>query len=102
MLSTSTRLRLRGILDRVAKGQEVSLTERVYVHKFADHDQTVSSWLKRARRLQQQKEEFSADSIENLINDLDLGPTDPNSAYCPDEDDLGEWFGGAPSWLGRS
>ncbi len=102
MLSTSTRLRLLAILDRVAKGHEVSLSERVYVHKFADRDQTVSSWLKRARRMQQQQQSVDLDSIDNLINDLDLGPSDPNSTFRPDEDDLGEWFGGAPSWLGRS
>ncbi len=100
MLSTSTRLRLQGILVRLSKGKQVTLEERVFVHKFADRDQTVSSWLKRANRLQQSKQ--PTDSIENLLDDLDLGFSDPHSTYHPEEDDLGEWFGGAPSWLGRS
>ncbi len=100
MLSTSTRLRLENILSRIANGEEVSLQERVYVHKFADRDQTVSSWLKKARRLQQKSS--NSDCIDKLLNDLALGSSDPRSSYQPEEDDLGEWFGGAPSWLGRS
>ncbi len=100
MLSTSTRLRLQGILERLSKGEEVSLDERVYVRKFADRDQTVSSWLVRARRIQQQRQ--PTDNIEILLSDLDLGNSEPNSSFKPGEDDLGEWFGGAPSWLSRS
>ncbi len=100
MLPTSTRLRLQDILERVAKGNEVNLEERIYLHKFADRDQTVASWLKRAKRLQQKEQ--SKDGIDHLLNELDLGSPDPQNIYRPEEDDLGEWFGGAPSWLGRS
>ncbi len=100
MLSTSTRLRLQSILERVSKGETVSLDERVYLHKFADRDQTVSSWLTRARRIQQKV--GTNDRIDDLLNDLDLGSSDPGSSYKPDQDDLGDWFSGAPSWLGRS
>ncbi len=50
MLTTSTRLKLQSILWRVAEGSSVSLSDRVYLQKFADRDRTVSSWLRRARR----------------------------------------------------
>ena len=100
MLSTSTRLRLQDILNRIAQNQKVALSERVYVHKFADRDQTVSSWLSKARRIQQKGQ--SNDCIEEFLTELSLGSPDPQSFYRPEEDDLGEWFGGAPSWVSRS
>ncbi len=100
MLSPSSRNRIKDILSRVAKGQLVSFDERLFIHKLADKDQTVNSWLKRASRIQQNHN--SEDSIDKLLTGLDLGPTEPNSFYNPDQDDLGDWFTGAPSWLGRS
>tara|TARA_B100000700_G_scaffold331471_1_gene464573 strand:- start:4714 stop:5013 length:300 start_codon:yes stop_codon:yes gene_type:complete len=99
MLSNSSRLKIKDILSRVAKGELVTLQERVFVNKFVGHNQTVSNWLKRAQRTQQNA--YKLDSIEKLINDLDLGDPDPTSHYR-EEDDLGEWFIGAPPWLGRS
>jgi hypothetical protein len=100
MLSTSTRLRLQAILERIARGQPVSLSERVYVQKFADRDPTVASWLRRARRRQQAQE--PGDGIEQLLADLDLGSPEPDEGFRPGEDDLGDWFSGAPPWLRRS
>ena len=99
MLSTSTRLRIQEILERLSMGENVTFQERVYIHKFADRDQSVSSWLKRAKRVQQNRK--PNDGIENLLNELDLGIGDPDNNFNP-EDDLGDWFSGAPSWLSRS
>lgn len=100
MLSTSTRLRLQAILERIACSQPVSLAERVYVQKFADRDPTVASWLRRSRRRQQGGD--GADGIEQLLADLDLGSPEPDERFRPGEDDLGDWFSGAPPWLRRS
>ena len=100
MLSASTRLRLKDILQRMATGKEVSLPERIYLGKFADRHQSVSTSLRRATRLQQKQK--LTNGIDHLLNQLDLGPSDPQSSYKPKTDDLGEWFTGAPSWLGRS
>tara|TARA_Y100001968_G_C18960252_1_gene527347 strand:+ start:226 stop:525 length:300 start_codon:yes stop_codon:yes gene_type:complete len=99
MLSTSTRLRIQEILGRLAKGENVSFQERVYLNKFADRDQSVYSWLNKAKRVQ--RSTTSLDSIDNLLTDLSIGCTDPDGFYNKD-DDLGEWFKGAPSWIGRS
>ena len=52
MLTSNTRLKLQGILRRIAHQEEVGLSDRIYVQKFADHDATVASWLRTARRLQ--------------------------------------------------
>ena len=100
MLSTSSRLRIQNILIRLASNEQVTLKERIYINKFADRDQTVSSWLTKAKQLQQKKE--TLDPIDNLITDLGIGSTDSDSTYKPNQEDLGDWFSGAPSWLGRS
>ena len=100
MLTTSTRIRIQEILRRIAKGNEVSLKERIYVNKYASRNQNVSSWLRKASYLQRNKNRSTP--IDELINGLDLCSSDPNSIYNPDTDDLGEWFSGAPSWIRRS
>ena len=100
MLTTSTRLRLQDILKRIASSQSVSLSERIYLQKFVDHDPTVAAWLRRARRQQQQQQH--RDGVDQLLGRLDLGVADPDERFHPDDDDLGDWFRGAPSWLRRS
>tara|TARA_Y100001968_G_C18753514_1_gene434432 strand:- start:167 stop:469 length:303 start_codon:yes stop_codon:yes gene_type:complete len=100
MLTTSSRLRILEIIQRLSNGDEVTLQERINLKKYADRDQTVYSWLNKALRLQQHNR--SSNSIDQLMDDLDLGSSDPNSIYNPDQDDLGDWFSGAPSWIRRS
>ena len=100
MFSISTRLRLKKILERMSLGEKVSLQERIYLDKYADQNQTVATCLRKAQRSQQQRE--PSNSVDDLLNSLDLVSADPESAYRPKADDLGEWFSGAPSWLGRS
>ena len=102
MLSSSTRLRLQQILDRIGRGELVSLQERIYVQKFADRNRTVADWLRQARRRQQA---LSGDPIDCLMAQLDLGDPEPGPPFRPDQDDpgdLGDWFGQAPDWLRRS
>ena len=100
VLTTQTRLRLQSILHRMASGRNVSLNERIELQKFADRDQTVATWLKRARRRQSQQNGVSPE--DPLLDNLDLGTSEPDGAFRPGEDDLGDWFSGAPSWLRRS
>ena len=100
MISSKTIDYIKEILTRVSSGESVTLEERIYIQKVADEDQKVSSWLKKARRLQNGEEPKS--SVDKLINDLDLGPLDSDSLYKPNPDDLGNWFAGAPSWVSRS
>ena len=100
MLTSSTRIRIQEILTRIAREQEVTLEERIYINKFASRNQNVSNWLRKASYLQRNK--ISCDPIEELLNGLDLCSSDPHSTYNPDKDDLGDWFSGAPSWIRRS
>lgn len=104
MLTPSTRLRLQAILEKIGSDQPVSLQERIYVQKFADRDQGVAAWLLRARRQQQQGPGLPSarDGIDHLLEQMNLGPADPDAAYRPGDDDLEGWFGGAPGWVRRS
>ncbi|MEY4354592.1 MAG: hypothetical protein ACK40D_08720 [Cyanobacteriota bacterium] len=105
MLTPSTRLRLQAILARIGADQPVTLQERIYLQKFADRDQGVAAWLLKARRQQLQQspaEPTGRDGIDHLLDQMNLGPVDPDSTYRPGEDDIEGWFGGAPGWLRRS
>ncbi|WP_369793819.1 hypothetical protein [Synechococcus sp. KORDI-100] len=96
MLTTATRLRIQDILRRVAQGQSVSLQDRIYVNKFAEHDRTVNSWVNRARRMQLQQ--APSKGLDGFLDDLDLGSEEEGDQY---RGDLGDWFGNASPWLRR-
>ena len=100
MLNTSSRLRIQEILTRLSMGKQVTLEERIYINKYATKNQNVSSWLRKASRIQRQEQ--VTDEIDALLNALDLSSDEPHVTYNPDHDDLGEWFSGAPSWIRRS
>ncbi len=100
MLTKTSRLRIQEILTRLAKGDEVTLDERIFISKYASKNQNVSTWLRKASNLQQKK--HTSNQIDELLNGLDLFSADPHSTYNPEKDDLGEWFSGAPSWIRRS
>lgn len=100
MLTPATRLRLQAILERIGNDEQVSLSERIYLQKFADRDQTVADWLRRAHR--RRSAPAGGDGIDRLLDALNLGPADPQERYRPGEDDIEGWFGGAPGWLRRS
>ena len=102
MLTTSSRLRIQEILSRLAMGDQVTLEERIYINKYATRDQNVSNWLRKASSIQRNKHISDPNPIDELLNGLDLCSEEPHSAYNPDQDDLGEWFSGAPSWIRRS
>jgi hypothetical protein len=100
MLTTTSRLRIQEILTRLSMGKQVTLEERIYINKYATRNQNVSSWLRKASRIQRQ--EKINNQLDELLNGLDLSDDEPHVTYNPDHDDLGEWFSGAPSWIRRS
>tara|TARA_B100000941_G_C28238024_1_gene414978 strand:+ start:417 stop:665 length:249 start_codon:yes stop_codon:yes gene_type:complete len=81
-------------------GNQVTLQERIYINKYATKNQNVSSWLRQASRIQRKKP--ISNSIDELLDGLDLSSDEPHSTFNPDRDDLGEWFSGSPSWIRRS
>ena len=100
MLTTSSRLRIQEILTRLSMGNQVTLEERIYINKYATKNQNVSSWLRKASRIQ--RNQPISNPIDELLDGLDLSSEEPHSTFNPDRDDLGEWFSGSPSWIRRS
>ena len=100
MLTATARIRIQEILTRLSTGNQVTLEERIYINKYASRNQNVSSWLRKASNLQRNK--VNSNPIDDLLNGLDLCSSDPHSTFNEDQDDLGEWFSGAPSWIRRS
>ena len=100
MLTTSSRLRIQEILSRLAMGDQVTLEERIYINKYATKNQNVSTWLRKASLIQ--RNQNVSNPMDELLHGLDLSSAEPHSTYNPNQDDLGEWFSGAPSWIRRS
>ena len=100
MLTPSTRLRLQDIIGRIADSQPISLSERIYVQKFADSDAIVWSWLRRAQRKQRRGEPQT--DLERFMVQMELEEPSHSRGFYPSREDLGDWFSGAPSWLKRS
>jgi len=48
LLSNEKRLKIQGIIKRIAQDKSITLEERIYVEKFAHHNSTISLWLKKA------------------------------------------------------
>ena len=100
MLSRKSEMKVKRILANLALGSRVSFEERVFLQRMADKDQTISCWVKQAKRIQSKQQ--SSDAIDHLVTSLDLCADDQESSFNPQIDDLGEWFMGAPSWVSRS
>ena len=47
-LTNNTRLKIKDIVKRISIDEPVSLEERIYVEKFAKHNSTIWTWLKKA------------------------------------------------------
>ena len=48
MLSTTTRIRAKRILDRIESNQLVTLEERIFLNKLSSVSSLVSEWLRSA------------------------------------------------------
>lgn len=101
MLSTETRLRLEDIANRIATSQPVSFEERAWASKWADHNRSASSIMRRAQR-EAINGPSHPDSLDGLLQGLDLGSPDPQDHLVgpQDPDDLADFFH-APDWTRR-
>lgn len=101
MLSTENRLKLQEIAQRIAKGEEVSLSDSMLIHKWADHNRSVYEMLRRAKR-----EAFFGDRerspMDQFLHDLNIGDPDPSNhrSKFDGPEDMGGFFN-APYWARR-
>ena len=100
-LTNKTRLKIKDIVKRISLDEPVALEERIYVEKFAKHNSTIWTWLKKANSLRRYGKQKS-DGINGLIQNLGLDGLETENHFDPKNDDLADWFSGSPDWVRRS
>tara|TARA_B100001029_G_scaffold173147_1_gene171692 strand:+ start:658 stop:966 length:309 start_codon:yes stop_codon:yes gene_type:complete len=101
LLNNQKRLKLQGIIKRISLDKEISLEERIYIEKFAQHNSTISLWLKKANSFRRNGL-HSKNGIDSLLQSLGIDGLDKENHFNPSNDDISDWFGGSPDWLKRS
>ena len=66
-LTNKTRLKIKEIVKRISLDKPVTLDERIYVEKFAKHNSTIWTWLKKANSLRRYGKQ-KTDGILSLIH----------------------------------
>ena len=101
LLSNQKRVKIKGIIKRIAQDQSISLEERIFVEKFAKHNSTISLWLKKANSFRRYGVKNDG-GIDNLLQSLGIDGLDKENHFNSNEDDISDWFGSAPDWIRRS
>ena len=101
LLSNQKRLKIQGIIKRIAQDKSITLEERIYVEKFANHNSSISLWLKKANSFRRNGIKDN-NGIDNLLQSFGIDGLNKENHFKPNEDDISDWFGGAPGWLRRS
>ena len=100
-LSNVTRIKIQSILKKISRDQEVSLQERIFVKKQANHNSTVWNWLQKANSIRRHGKQ-SQESIDGLMQSLGLNGLEKERHFDPENDDIADWFSGSPDWVRRS
>ncbi len=72
MLSHSYRIKLEEICNRIAKHEEVGLSDIIWAEKLAAHNAHAAKILRQARR-KAENPEMTEDSLDGFLNALDIG-----------------------------
>lgn len=93
MLSTSYRLKLENICERIANHQEVSLDEIIWAEKLSAHNTTAARFLRQARR-KAANPDMKPGGLDDFLNQMDLGNPDPSTHRTQFEgpDDIVDFF----------
>lgn len=100
MLSTSMRLRVQFICERISVGAPVELNDITWLQKLADRNPTVASALRKARR-QSATGDAPQGGLDAFMADMDLGDPDPSNHLVGPQDPttLAEWFSNRRAWF---
>ena len=71
LLSNAKRLKIQGIIKRIAQDKSITLEERIYVEKFAHHNSTISLWLKKANSFRRNGTKNDG-GIDNLLQSFGI------------------------------
>jgi hypothetical protein len=72
MLSTQYRLKLEGICNKIAIGEEVSLDDMIWAEKLARSNRSAATILRQARRRAENPDMQEGD-MDDFLNQLDIG-----------------------------
>lgn len=78
MLSTTYRLKLQEICNKIINGESVELTEMIWAEKLAKANRSASTILRQARR-RASNPEMTEDSLDGFLNAMDIGDPDPTN-----------------------
>ena len=100
MLSTDIRLRLEDIAARIAGGLSVTFEEMTWAQKWVDHNRVAARIINQARREAVQGK-ATPGSLDEFLNDLDLGDPDPQNHLIGPQDptNLARWFTKSENWF---
>lgn len=93
MLSTEYRLRLEFICNRIAKGEEVKLSDMIWADKLAKANRSASEMLRKSRRIASNPD-IPEGGLDDFMNRMDLGDPDPSNHLTGQNsiDEIVEWF----------
>lgn len=99
MLSTKVRLQAEFICGCIESGKPVKLEDMAWITKWSDCNRTVASMLRTARR-RAINGTPSPESLDGLLDALDIGEPDPSDHLVGPQDPTtwASWFK-APRWL---
>lgn len=100
MLSTSARLKVQFICERIGVGAPVEFNDITWIQKLADRNPTVATALRKARRASM-TQDAPQDGLDAFIADMDLGDPDPSNHLVGPQDPvtLAEWFSNRQAWF---
>lgn len=92
-LSTSYRLRVEAICNKISNGETVELTEMIWIDKLSRTNPVAARMLRQARR-SSMSNTMEQDSLDGLLNALDLGNPDPSTHKSSFEtvDEIADFF----------
>ena len=88
MLSTQYRLRLEFICGRIINGEPVELVDMIWADKLAKANGSAGEMLRKARR-KAATPDMVEGSMDDFLNQLDLGDPDPAN-HLTNDSTLGE------------
>jgi hypothetical protein len=102
MLSTKTRLQVEFLCGRIERGEQVPLTDMVWLDKWAKSNRIVFDMVQRARR-RAATGPVNPESLDGLLDGLNLGDPDPTRhiTSASSVDDLADFFSDGPDWMRR-
>jgi len=93
MLSTEYRLRLEAICSKIAKGEDVPLSDMIWANKLGKANRSALEMLQKARRYAFNPE-MPESGLDSFMIDMGLGDPDPSNHKTSFDgaEEIVDWF----------